>query len=313
MSLFSISSRIHTSTPFISTWKTDNTGSTVTTSTRIKIPTISTGKYNCRVYWGDGNFNDITTYNDIAWTHTYSSAGTYTITIHGVFEGFCFNGAGDASKIVNISQWGTKFRLGDSEGFFYTCDNLTITATDILNTSGSIYWGAAFSYCPLITSIPNIGKWNMSEVESLAFCFEGSPSISNINEIASWNVGKCSDFSYMFLGLTGFNADISGWDVKNAVYLDGMLQDCTSFNRSLGSWPLPALTSAYNMLRGVTLSKANYNATLAGWGVASTNSGVTFSGGNSHYDSSTGGYNGTAGRTYLTGTKGWTITDGGTP
>ena len=68
------------------------------------------------------------------------------------------------------------------------------------------------------------------------------------------------------------------------------------------------------MFLGVTLSNANYNLTLNGWSLQTVNSSVTFSGGNSHYDTTSGGVDGVAARGVLTGVpKLWGITDGGTP
>jgi hypothetical protein len=74
------------------------------------------------------------------------------------------------------------------------------------------------------------------------------------------------------------------------------------------------LTNATSMFLGVTLTNANYNGLLSGWGnfVIPHNT-VTFSGGNSHYDATSGGFDGIAGRLLLTGTYSWFITDGGTP
>ena len=41
-------------TPFISTWKTDNTSYGSSTATQVKLPLISSGSYNFTVDWGDG-------------------------------------------------------------------------------------------------------------------------------------------------------------------------------------------------------------------------------------------------------------------
>jgi hypothetical protein len=92
-----------------------------------------------------------------------------------------------------------------------------------------------------------------------------------------------------------------------------MLLGCTSFNQNIGSWNITSLTEAVSMMDDVTLSTTNYNALLAGWGAQAVQGGVNFSGGNSHYDAVTGGFNGTAGRALLTDVSFWNISDGGTP
>jgi hypothetical protein len=93
-----------------------------------------------------------------------------------------------------------------------------------------------------------------------------------------------------------------------------MFQLATSFDQNLGNWNITSLITGQYMFDQITLSTANYNGILAGWGSQITPKiGVTFNGGNSHYDATTGGFNGTAGRLLLTVTYSWTITDGGTP
>jgi hypothetical protein len=63
------------------------------------------------------------------------------------------------------------------------------------------------------------------------------------------------------------------------------------------------------MFLGVTLSTPNYDSLLNGWASlgGSLQSGVLFNGGNSIYTIAISGVS----RTYLTGTKLWTISDGG--
>ena len=86
---------------FVTTWKTDNLGSTGPTS--IRIPFLS-GLYD--VDWdNDGVFED-PGLSFIA-NHDFGVAGTYTIRVRGDFGGINFDGAGDIKKLVGLSQWGT--------------------------------------------------------------------------------------------------------------------------------------------------------------------------------------------------------------
>ena len=64
---------------FQSTWKTDNAG--VSSSTQIELPLLSGGTYNFWIDWGDGSTTNVTSYSQR--THTYASAGTYTIRAAG--------------------------------------------------------------------------------------------------------------------------------------------------------------------------------------------------------------------------------------
>ncbi len=80
------------STGFVTTWKTDNPGTSA--SNQITIPTNGCC-FNYTVNWGDGQINTGVT-GPI--THTYASVGTYTVSISGAFPTIYFNNAGDRQK-----------------------------------------------------------------------------------------------------------------------------------------------------------------------------------------------------------------------
>jgi hypothetical protein len=91
--------------------------------------------------------------------------------------------------------------------------------------------------------------------------------------------------------------------------MDNMFNNAPLFDQDLGSWNVSSVVLMFNMFNGVTLSTPNYNSLLNGWASlgGSLQSSVTFNGGNSVYTIATAG----ASRTYLTGTKLWSISDGG--
>ncbi len=325
------------STGFISSWNTANTSSGSSTSTQVKIPTISTGTYDCTVHWGDGTISKITTYNDPALTHTYGSSGTYTITIYGQFNGIAFTNAGDRLKLLTISQWGSNFGIGNGSSgqHFHGCANLTITATDILNLNGTTALSNTFNGCSAITTIPSINSWNFSAITTMNTCF-GSCVLFNqslnlntssvtdytscftncsvLNSTITLMTQSATTFSGMFATCSLLNSAINFSSTALVTTMTNMFHNCTAFKQDISGFSIAALTSAATMFLGVTLSNATYNKLLATWGAFVTpNHTVTFSGGSSHYDATSGGYNGTAGRLLLTGTYGWVITDSGTP
>lgn len=320
--------------PFIFTVKTDNAGTS--TSTQFALPLHSSASCDCYVYWGDGTFDRINAYNDAAWTHTYSIAGTYTVKIYGNLSTIRFANGGDKLKFINISKWGSNFKLGNIGVAFWGCSNLTITATDILNTNGLTSLDGTFINCTSITTIPNIGRWDVSQVITLQNTFNGCTNLSsdlstwNVSNVtnlsttfystkvnfpvAGWDVSKVTLMASTFRGCSLLNQDFSSWNVSNVTDMSNAFRDCIALQQNLGSLNISSLTNATDMLTGVTLTNANYNALLSGWSAnVNRKNNVTFSGGNSHYDTTSGSFNGTAGRAILTGTNSWTITDGGTP
>src|SRR5690606_35922022 len=112
--------------------------------------------------------------------------GTYTVKIRGTITGWQFNDGGDKLKITNISQWGP-FKFGNAGSYFYGSSNLTITATDTPSMSSTLSMHAAFRGCASLTSVPNLGSWDMSAVNTMFQMFYGA---SNFNQdIGAWNTG----------------------------------------------------------------------------------------------------------------------------
>src|SRR4030042_1760441 len=67
------------------------------------LPLISGGTYNFVVNWGDGSANStVTAYNDVNRIHTYSSPGTYKVSMRGTCTLFQFNNIGDKLKVKKI-------------------------------------------------------------------------------------------------------------------------------------------------------------------------------------------------------------------
>lgn len=321
-------------TPFISSWKTDNAGSA---NTHIIIPTSATGTYNCVVDWGDGNTSTITTYNDAAWDHTYSVAGTYTVKIYGVFNGIFFNNVGDKAKILNISQWGSQFRLGVAQGsYFRGCLNLTITATDILSIANTTSMFFAFTSCASLTTIPSINSWDWSKITTTRALFNLCTSYNqniSLNTSSLWitatamylgcttyngtqtfaSVSGLTDMVNMYSGNSAFNQSLATLNSAPAVDRSNMLFNCSAWNQDISGFNIAAMTAASSMMSGSAFSITNYNKLLdsvTGWpSQATIQDGVTFHAGTAHYS----GANAIAGHATLAVTHIWNITDGGTP
>jgi surface protein len=151
-----------------------------------------------------------------------------------------------------------------------------------------------------------IGSWDVSSVTNMINMFDSSSSFNQ--PIGSWDVSSVTNMFGMFIFATSFNQPIGTWDVSSVTNMEQMFRFATSFDQDLGTWDVTSLTTAINMFDGVTLSTSNYDSLLIGWASygPTLQSGVPFNGGGSQYTSAA-----VASRGYLTGTKLWTITDGG--
>ena len=284
------SSAVKTVLPgFISTWKTDNAGTSA--SDQIRLPLG--GTQNFTVFWGDGSSNVISGAINSGNTHTYSSAGVYQVRIVGIVSGWKFQSGGDCLKLLDISQWdGFKF-TSQALSMFQGCTNLTISATDFPDISAiGPGFNQTFAQCSSLTSAPFMAFWNLS-------------GITTMNQ--------------MFLGCTNFNQDLSSWDVSSVTSFYRAFSGCSAFKQDISAWnpasliPGPFGSNGTDFFANVdinnpnsTTSTANYDALLVSWAGKTLQSGLSINFGTSKYSAA-----GNVGRVILTGTKGWTITDGG--
>ena len=118
---------LNAQTEFITTWKTDNPGTS--NSSSIIIPTFPGETYNYDVDWNnDGVYNLVDIGKTGSVTHDFGTPGTYTIRIRGTFPRIYFNGSGstglgDSRKLISIDQWGT-ISWTSMEYAFSGCYNL---------------------------------------------------------------------------------------------------------------------------------------------------------------------------------------------
>jgi surface protein len=183
------------STYFVTTWKTDNPGTSNASS--ITIPTFVGETYNYDIDWdNDGVFDDLGVTGTI--THDYNVAGTYTFGLRGDFPRIYFNNTGDKEKIIAINQWGINPWV-EMEGSFSGCSNLEVLATDTPDLSG---------------------------VSSMSGMFEGATSFNQ--DIGTWDVSNVTDMAGMFSGVTlssaNYDALLIGWNalpLQNGVTFNG--------------------------------------------------------------------------------------------
>ena len=279
----------HTSIPFKMTVDTTQAGSA---SDTFVLPFSSIGSYNCVVDWGDSTSSTITTYNDAALTHVYSTPGTYQISISGSFGGLYFNNSGDKLKLSSIDQWGNNVFTSMANAF-YGCSNMTGNFTDYPNlgtiTSLKDTFRAATLFNGDISSWDvsnvtvfntmfyqatnfnsNIDSWNLKSTGSITmnnmfqFC-------TNFNQpLNSWNVSRVISFYETFANCPAFNQNLNSWDVSNATTMYRMFLSCTNFGLSgiggdISSWTPTSCTVMERMLQ----SASNFNSDISGWNVSS--------------------------------------------
>ena len=283
------------SLPFVTTWKTDADGESIT------IPTTGDG-YNYTVNWGDGMEDTGVTGNI---SHEYATADTYRVSITGDFPRIYFNDLrntdANPDKILTIDKW--ENIAWTSMAFAFTgCTNLKYTATDVPDLSRVTDMSGMFAFASTFNG--DLSGWNVSSVNDMEGMFAGA-TVFNGN-LGKWDVSSVTDMSAMFSGATEFNQDIGNWNVSSVTDMGDMFALATAFDGNLGKWDVSGVTDFLFFLSDAELSPENYDKLLIGWGGLVLQNGEDFDAGSSQYTPA-----GAAARAAIIRDDGWRIDDGG--
>ena len=301
---------------------------TTANSESIALP-YGAGTYSGTIYWGDGS----TDINDGSVTsHTYATAGTYTVIITGDCIGWNFGQGGTPTNFTSVVNWG-QLQLGtDNLGYnFAYCYNLDLSSVQgTLNLTGVTVLDGLFFECGSLTTINNINSWDTSAVTTMNSMFGNCIAFNQaltFNTSAVTNIGSmfngCSVFNQpltfdtssvesmeaTFSDATAFNQNISSWNTGAVTTMELMFSGATAFNQNIGTWNVANVTNFVSFMKGktpATFSTTNLDAIYNGWSTQSVQLSLTIDFDTAKYTAAA-----TAGRLVLTGTKLWTITDGG--
>ena len=239
---------------FITTWKTD------TDNEEVIIGTNANYTYDYAIDWGDGTVEQINSSANA--THTYATAGTYTVAIKGQFPVIYMDSNDDDRylKLMSIEQWGN-IQWERMYGAFASCENMVYNATDVPDLSQVTDMSFMFYGATVFNG--DLSGWDTSSVTTMSGMFYGATSFNG--NISGWDTSSVTKMIEMFNGAISFNGDISGWDTSSVTRMQSMFYGATAFNQSLGNWNILNVTNMANMLDNCGMSKANLRDTLGGW------------------------------------------------
>jgi surface protein len=246
---------------FLSIWDTRRISDGSSASDQVKLPLEFGRVYDFMVSWGDDTNDTITSWDQAAVTHTYSSPGVYTINFTGIINGWRFNNEGDRLKISEIQQWGA-LRLGNNGSNFYGCKNMRLTTTDTLDLTGTTTLHQTFLGCSSLGSSGNLNAWDVSNVSDMSGMFLEASSFNQ--SLASWNVSSVTNMNGMFSGASSFNYPLESWNVSNVLDIGDMFSGASLFNQSLESWNV----SSVMWMPCVFMYSESFNHPLASWDVS---------------------------------------------
>lgn len=218
---------------FEATWNVASDGSSIT------LPLLSGGTYSGTIDWGDGQTDDLSYANR---SHTYTTAGTYTITLSGIIEGFKFDNGGDKTKFLDVSNWGT-LTITTNRAFF-GCTNFTISATDAptVTASNGDYW---FYNCHALGTV-DLSGWDVTTVTNWQNAFRAN----NLNPIITgWIHSGVTKVRSMFLNNTSWNRSLDGQDFSGVTDAYEFMRGCSGFNSSVANLSFGTNANLYGMFQ----------------------------------------------------------------
>ncbi len=209
--------------PFVTTW------TTTTANEEITFYINTNFIYDYTIDWGDGTIENNKT---IAGKHVYATAGTYTVSISGMFPAFStisydeFSteqkniGISNASKLQTIEAWGD-IEWKSMNFMFFGCVNMTYKAIDIPDLSMVSETVSMFGMCSKFNG--NLSRWDVSNVTNMGGMFADATSFNS--DVKQWDVSKVTNMIALFENATSFNGNLSAWNVSNVTNMTGMLNN----------------------------------------------------------------------------------------
>lgn len=275
---------------------------TTSANTQFTVPLVDylTLTPNLTIQWGDGNTSpEITSSSSPDRIHTYSAAGTYTVTITGFMPGFRVdNNATIRTLITELVQWGI---VGLRVVNFYGCNNLTaIPGSGALSGVGG-YTGLeevlsfvyfmrgtgltsipadlfdyspnatnftdCFSFTP-ITTVPSGLFDEVTQATTFASCFSNCASLSSVPATLFDNCPNVTSFSSTFRNCRALGNVLQFTNNTNVSTFNNVYNMSSTTNVLAGTaptlWlrsPLPSGVDAFNNCLGLS----NYASIPLNW------------------------------------------------
>ena len=218
---------------------------------------LQNGATSMTVFWGDGNNDVITAYNQAELTHVYSASGTYQVTLSGSFSGIKFNNTGDKLKLSSIDNWGTNV-WGSMNRAFFGCSNMVGTYSDSPDTSSVLLMDYAFRDCSIFNSPLDLDTSSVTSMKAMLWV------CTNFNQPLNFNTQNVIDFSFMMYNCLAFNQPIN-FNTSSGTDTQWMFKGCSILNSAFSLSNTSNVTTMSQMFSGCTLfnQAINFNVSSA--------------------------------------------------
>ena len=160
-----------------------------------------------------------------------------------------------------------------SKIYYQNKNNNSLALDDLLklnnNLSSYIHEDISymFSGCRALTRLPDISKWNTSNVNNMSYLFFGCSSLTKLPDISEWDMSNVSNIRSMFahcLSLSNL-PDISGWRTDNITDMSELFMYCSSLSSlpNISKWNTSKVKDIHYMFGGC--SQLKYLPDISKW------------------------------------------------
>ena len=89
--------------------------------------------------------------------------------------------------------------------------------------------GCMFNQCSSLTSLPDISKWDTSNIENMRCLFDSCKSLISLPDISKWNTNNVTNMCNMFYLCKSLISlpNISKWNTKNVIDMNALFYQCS--------------------------------------------------------------------------------------
>ena len=237
---------------FESVWKVSTDDST------LFFPGGSGDTCNYTIDWGDGSTDSYTSCEEYH-SHTYASAGTYTIKVTGtinkwscqkfvnanldpsICDTFCNDAEDDVWYAMCVEECGETQRAicGNNISMVGIMDKYPVLIG--IESFGPVgLTSRSFANANQLTYVSSKDIPNANTLTDMGHMFSGAVLFNS--DIGNWDTSQTQTMSYMFYGASSFNQSLSAWDTSNVTRMDTMFYGASAFNGDISAWDTSNVT-----------------------------------------------------------------------
>ena len=259
---------------------------TTTSPQTFVIPCVDEGTFNATVDYGDGTGSQtVTAYNDSNLTHSFATAGQYTITIDGTFPNVKFYdnvvSREALDEVVDLGDvgWVTFFRA------FRDCTNLTTFNSGTADTSSVSNMIQMFYGCTNLTTL-ELSGFATSSVTTMQAMFNNCSSLTTL-DLSSFDTSSVTAMQGMFLSCSSLTSlNVSNFDTSSVNNMQSMFNNCSSLTTlDIKHFDISSVTNGTSFLQNANnaLTTTQYDELLEAWAAQEVQPNVPWHFGNAQY------------------------------